>query len=189
MTREQAKQNLIGFGISEPTDEQISNYLNQIGAETKKQREIAESYKADAEKAVELQAELDRINEQNLTDIQKANKATEVATTRVAELEKQIKSMQTKKNLAEIGITGEIAEKLINADGVIDFATLGQIISDREKAAAELKEKALLDNTPNPNGGASGKNEKSTAERIAAKFIGGQKQENNILSHYINGGN
>ena len=35
MTREQAKQNLIGFGIAEPTDEQITNYLNQIGAETK----------------------------------------------------------------------------------------------------------------------------------------------------------
>ena len=35
MTREQAKQNLIGIGIAEPTDEQITNYLNQIGAETK----------------------------------------------------------------------------------------------------------------------------------------------------------
>ena len=36
MTREQAKQNLISIGISEPTDEQVSNYLNQLNGETKK---------------------------------------------------------------------------------------------------------------------------------------------------------
>lgn len=33
MNREQARQNLIGFGVEEPSDEQISNYLNQIGGE------------------------------------------------------------------------------------------------------------------------------------------------------------
>ena len=30
MTREQAKQNLIAIGVAEPTDEQVSNYLNQV---------------------------------------------------------------------------------------------------------------------------------------------------------------
>lgn len=28
MTREQAKQNLISIGVEEPTEDQISNYLN-----------------------------------------------------------------------------------------------------------------------------------------------------------------
>lgn len=189
MTREQAKQNLIGFGVSEPTDEQISSYLNQIGAETKSYKDKLATAGDKDTRIAELEKELEKINNQNMSDVEIANAERDKALSSVEELKKQIKSMQTKTSLAEIGITGEIAEKLINADGVIDFATLGQIISDREKAAAELKEKALLDNTPNPNGGASGKNEKSTAERIAAKFIGGQKQENNILSHYVNGGN
>ena len=30
MTREQAKKNLIALGIAEPTEDQVSNYLNQF---------------------------------------------------------------------------------------------------------------------------------------------------------------
>ena len=51
MTREQAKQNLISIGISEPTDEQVSNYLNQLNGETKKEKDKAAEYKAKADKA------------------------------------------------------------------------------------------------------------------------------------------
>lgn len=156
MTREQAKKNLIAFGIEEPSEEQVTNYLNQIGAETKKEKDRADGYKANADKAAELQVELDRINEQNLSDIEKANKATETANNRVAELEKQVKSMQTKASLAELGIIGEQAEKLINTDGAVDFAVLGQIISDRETRAAAKKESDLLDSTKNPGGSAGG---------------------------------
>lgn len=189
MTREQAKKNLIAFGIEEPSEEQISNYLNQIGAETKKEKDRADGYKANADRAEELQAELDRINEQNLSDIEKANKATETANNRVAELEKQMKSMQTKASLAELGIVGEQAENLINADGAVDFAVLGQIISDRETKAAAKKEEDLLDKTHNPGGGAGGGNNetKSTAEKIVEKMFSGQKQNNDILSHYVGG--
>ena len=39
MTREQAKQKLISFGVAEPTDEQISDLLNSINAETKKEKD------------------------------------------------------------------------------------------------------------------------------------------------------
>lgn len=156
MTREQAKKNLIAFGIEEPSEEQISNYLNQIGAETKKEKDRADGYKANADKAAELQAELDRINEQNLSDIEKANKATETANNRVAELEKQVKSMQTRAKLAEKGIVGEQADKLFLEDGSIDFDTLGQIISDREAAAATAKEKEIANNSTNPGGGSAG---------------------------------
>ena len=30
MTREEAKQNLVALGIEEPTDAQVTNYLNQF---------------------------------------------------------------------------------------------------------------------------------------------------------------
>lgn len=164
MTREQAKKNLIAFGIDEPTEEQVTNYLNQIGAETKKEKDRADGYKANADKAAELQAELDRINEQNLSDIEKANKATETANNRVAELEKQVKSMQLRTGLAEQGIVGEQADKLIESlsGGSFDTALLGQIISDREKAAIAKQEKDDLNNTKNPDGGngGSGKDDK-----------------------------
>ena len=42
MTREQAKQNLIAIGVAEPTDEQVSNYLNQVNGETKKEKDKAD---------------------------------------------------------------------------------------------------------------------------------------------------
>lgn len=42
MSREQAKKNLISFGIEEPSEEQITNYLNQVNGETQKEKEKAE---------------------------------------------------------------------------------------------------------------------------------------------------
>ena len=60
----------------EATDEQITNLLNQNNSEVARERGKADKYKSDAQKTAELQAELDRLNEQNLSDIEKANKAT-----------------------------------------------------------------------------------------------------------------
>lgn len=189
MTREQAKKKLIALGNAEPTEEQITDFLNTIGAETKKEKERADSYKEKADKVDELQTQLDDLNSQNLSDIEKANKATETANNRVAELEKQVKTMQTRAKLAEKGIVGEQADKLFAEDGSVDFDILGQIISDREKAAATAKEQEIASNATNPGGGsAGGDNEtKSTAEKIAEKMFSGKKQNNDVLSHYVGG--
>ena len=73
MTREQAKQNLILIGVAEPTDEQVSNYLNQVNGETKKEKDRADGYKAKADKADELQTQLDEIEAGNLTEVEKVN--------------------------------------------------------------------------------------------------------------------
>lgn len=173
----------------EATDEQISAILNQTHEELNKEKKKAESLKGDAKRATELQAELDRINEEKLSDIDKANKATETANNRVAELEKQMKQMQIKTQLAEKGIVGEQAEKLFNADGELDFDVLGQIITDRENAAATAKEQEIAKNAPNPGGGTpEGQNNKTDAEKIAEKLAANNKQnaDNDILSHYIN---
>ena len=37
MTREQAKQKLISYGNAEPTEEQITDFLNTLGSELKKE--------------------------------------------------------------------------------------------------------------------------------------------------------
>lgn len=131
------------------TEEQITNLLNQYNSDIKQKTEKA---KDDSEKVKELQAKLDALNEQNMTDIEKANTERDKALNSVADLQKQIKAMQTKTSLAELGIIGEQAEKLINADGVLDFATLGQIISDREKSAVSNFEKQNMKDTPGKNG-------------------------------------
>lgn len=68
MTREQAKQVLIGFGIEEPSEEQVTKYLDSVETETKKVKEKNASLKEKADKADSLQKELDDLKAQNMTD-------------------------------------------------------------------------------------------------------------------------
>ena len=168
MTREQAKQNLIGFGIAEPTDEAITNYLNQIGAETKSYKDKLASVGGKDDRIAELEKELEKLNKQNMTELELERAEKDKALSSVANLEKQIEQMITKTELAKLGITGEVADTLVSGNGKLDFATLGQIISDREKNAVSEYEKKALENTPNPSG-SRGKEEpqKTQAEQIA----------------------
>ena len=171
MTREQAKQNLIGFGIAEPNDEQITNYLNQIGAETKSYKDKLASVGGKDDRIAELEKELEKLNKQNMTELELERAEKDKALSSVANLEKQIEQMITKTELAKLGITGEVADTLVSGNGKLDFATLGQIISDREKNAVSEYEKKALENTPNPSGN-KGKDEpqKTEAERIAERL-------------------
>lgn len=157
MTREQAKQNLIGFGIAEPTEEQITNYLNQIGAETKKEKDRADGYKAKADQSDEYKRQLDELQSQGLSDAEKAAKDLQAAKDRIAELEKnQMLADRKSAAVEKFKVTAEQAGKIVKDDGTFDFDVLGQIIADKETAAAAAKEKELLDGTPNPGGGAGG---------------------------------
>jgi hypothetical protein len=172
MTRQQAKENLIAIGIAEPTEEQVTNYLNQMGAETKREKDRADKYKADADLKAELQKQLDDLNNQNLSDIEKANKDTQDALNKVAELEKKLLRTEQLGKLAEKGIIGETAEKLLSEDGVLDFEVLGQIISEREKAAATAKEQEIANKQTNPGGGsASNSSNETQADVENAKSI------------------
>lgn len=191
MTRADAKQKLISYGIAEPTEEQITDLLNSINAETQKEKQRADGYKADADKAAELQAELDRINAEKMTDAEKQAKDLEKANNRIAELEKAQQLITQRNSVAEkFNVTAEQAKQIVKDDGSFDYDVLGQIISDKEKAAATAKEQEIAGKAGNPNGASGGgADNKSTAENIATKLFGGQKQENNILKHYVNGGN
>lgn len=157
MTREQAKKFLSDtLGIEDPTEEQVTSYLNSVNSESKKEKDRADRYKLDADKAAQLQKQLDDIANQNLSEVEKANKATEDALSQVAALQKRIERSEQLKALAEKGITGENAEKLISEDGKLDFEVLGQIISQKESEARAAKEKEIADNQGNPGGGTAG---------------------------------
>lgn len=193
MTREQAKQNLIGFGIEEPTSEQITNYLNQIGSETQAYKEKLNATKTDKETIAQLQAQLDEINAQNMTDIEKANADKQKALDTVAELTQKVATMELKNKFAEKGITGETADKLLASlgGGNIDVDVLGQIISDRESAAAIKKEQEIAGQTTNPNGGKQKEvgSEKTEAENLATgigkSLAEAAKTSNDIVSAYL----
>ncbi len=173
MTREQAKALLVSLGIETPSEEQITNYLNSVNKEIKTEKDRADKFKAEADKVATLQAQLDEINSKGLSDVEKANKATEAALSKVAELEKNIKTMQTQKQLAELGIVGESADKFFDSEGNVDFSVLGQILSDTKKNAATEKERELAGNAGNPGGQGgsnSGGEEKSEGAIYAERF-------------------
>lgn len=157
MTREQAKQKLISFGNAEPTEEQITEFLNTVGAETKKEKERADALKVKADKADELQEELDKLNNQNLSDLDKVTKDLEKANQKVADLEKA-KAIADQRNsvVEKFKVTSEQAKQIVKDDGSLDYDVLGQIISDKETAAATAKEQEIANNAGNPGGGSGG---------------------------------
>ena len=140
------------WGIEEPTDEQITDYLNRVQKEVKTAEDKANRYKADADKVKDLEKQIEELNSANLTDIEKANKATEDAMNKVADLEKTVKKMEQLKALADVGIVGEDAEGLFGEDGSLNIEKLGQIIGAREKSAVDVYKKQALDDTPSPDG-------------------------------------
>ena len=151
MKREEVRELLKSWGIEEPTDEQITDYLNRMQNEVKKAEDTAKRYKADADKVKDLEKQIEELNSANLTDIEKANKATEDAMNKVADLEKTVKQMKQLKALAEINIVGEDAEGLFGEDGSLNIEKLGEIIGAREKAAVDVYKKEALDSTPAPD--------------------------------------
>lgn len=190
MTREQAKQNLIAIGVAEPTDEQVINYLNQVNGETKKEKDKADQYKAKADNADELQKKLDELEAGNLSEVEQANKNLEKANARIAELEKaQAIANQRASAASKFNVTAEQAAQIVKDDGSFDYDVLGKIISEKETAAAQAKEQEIANNSTNPGGGTAGKDNenKTTAEKLVEKLYGGQKQNNDILSHYLGG--
>ena len=151
MTRAEVKELMKSWGIEEPTDEQITDYLNRMQKEVKTAEDKANRYKADADKVKDLEKQIEELNNANLTDIEKANKATEDAMNKVADLEKTVKQMKQLKALAEVGIVGEDAEGLFGEDGSLNIEKLGEIIGAREKAAVDVYKKEALDSTPAPD--------------------------------------
>ena len=180
------REELIAMGISEENADKI---MADYGSTVQKANAKAEQYKAKADKADELQSQLDELNSQNMTEVEKATKALESANQKIAELEKRDAIRTQRANAMEkFGLTAEQASKVVTDDGATDYEVLGQIFADSKKSAIAEYEKQKLNGTPNPGGSAGGSGEeKTTAEKLVEKFYGGQKQENNILSHYIGG--
>lgn len=189
MTREQAKQVLIGFGIEEPSEEQVTKYLDSVESETKKVKEKAD-------KADDLQKELDDLKAQNMTDAerQEAERQKEKVENekRISDLEKALAESNRKALSSEItsafanaGLSAETYASAIKAfssmpadkseDVMKEVNTFVDGISEANKAALDNAksewEKSVLDNTPNPGGGNSYKGQKKDDnDSPAAKY-------------------
>ena len=90
--------------------------------------------------------------------------------------------------MEKFGLTAEQASKVVTDDGATDYEVLGQIFADSKKTAIAEYEKQKLDDTPNPGGSTGGSGEEKTnAEKLVEKYYSVQKQNNDVLSHYVGG--
>nr|DAG34880.1 MAG TPA: hypothetical protein [Caudoviricetes sp.] len=191
MTREQAKQNLIAIGVADPTDEQVSNYLNQVNGETKKEKDRADGYKAKADTADGLQKQLDELQAGNLTELEKANKALDTANQQIAELQKNnaIRDLR-EKAMTDFKVTAEQAKAIVKEDGSFDTAELGKIMSEKETAAAQAKEQEIAKGSTNPGGGTAGGDKgkteaEKTAESIGKTLAGTNQAAKSVVDSYL----
>nr|DAE32029.1 MAG TPA: Major head protein [virus sp. ctReX5] len=170
------------------TDEQITNLLNKSGEEMAREKEKANQYKAKADKADELQTQLDELQAGNMTELEKANKALETANQQIAKLQKDKVVRDLRESaMSDFGITAEQAKTVVKEDGSFDTTSLGKIISDMKANAIAEYEKNALNNTPNPNNG--GKNDEpdskpadvANAEQISFGTVASTESQNSYV--------
>lgn len=180
MTRAECKQKLIDLGIAEPTEENITTYLDSITDETKKEKDRADKLKEQADKSTELQKQLDEINEKGLSETEKANKALEEANKKITELTSNTFKSEAKAILSKAGledadvdilIPGMVAglEKVedVQARANAYVSAIGKV---RENAVKE-KEKKDLDGTGTPGGNPGGDDKKTEAAKYAEDLV------------------
>ena len=156
MTREEAKQNLIVLGIAEPTDEQVTSYLNQFHNQPKPNPTPAPTPTPTPAPAPMPQP--------NPTPEPTPGSGEDIETLKnqIEELRRENVKKDIRAYAAEKGLTGEQAEKVLagfkddleSAKAAID--SMSEIISARETSAAQAKEKEILDKSTNPGGSSGG---------------------------------
>ena len=188
MTREEAKQNLIALGIAEPTDEQVTGYLNQFHNQQKPNPTPAPTPTPTPAPASTPQP--------NPTPEPTPGSGEDIETLKnqIEELRRENVKKDIRAYAAEKGLTGEQAEKVLagfkddleSAKAAID--SMSEIISARETSAAQAKEKEILDNSTNPGGGSGGsgggKDDKPDDVKNAEQITFGNKAANQSEKDY-----
>lgn len=199
MTREQAKTKLVSFGIAEPTEEQITSLLNSVMDETKSERDKADKFKTDAEKALELQKQIDEFQNKGLSEVEQMKKQLEAIATENECLKKQNIASEVKAILNSSGLTETEYGAFLDGFVAGDIETSKQranafveTISNREKAINTKVREELMDETKGLGGkGGQGGEEKSEAvkmaEQMATNSSGSLKTAQASLDYYSGG--
>lgn len=181
MTREEARQNLVALGIEEPSEAQVTNYLNQFHSNRPNPQPTPQPTPAPQPNPTPEQ-----------TPNPEPDENTRALQERIEQLERENVQKDIRAYAAEKGLTGEQAESVLAgfqtdleaAKKAID--SIAQIISDKETAAATAKEQELLKGTPNPGGGTGGNsgNEKPEDVKNAESISFGSKADEQSTKDY-----
>lgn len=181
------REDLLAMGISE---ENIEKIMADYGSATQKANADLAALKEKAGKVDELQKKVDELEAGNLSEIEKANKALDAANKTIAEMQKSNAIRDQRESaMTNFKITADQAKKIVNDDGSLDYTELGKIMSEKETAAAQAKEKEIAGNQANPNGGSAGGDAKTdaekTAESIGKTLSGSNKAAESIVESYL----
>ena len=189
MTRAEAREFLVNLGVTEPTEAQITVYLNSVNANRQQPApQPNPQNNAELERLRGIEQQYQTLLDQNngvgdqIAELnQKLNKRVAVSI-----LEKSGFVEDDYKDFLDSLIGGTEEETTKRAEALAKAMT-GKLDSQKsslEKQFEEEKKKW----TPDPNGVGGGTEDKRTqAEKIASNLFGNKKQENNILSHYVGG--
>lgn len=197
VSREQAKTQLQAVGVENPTEEQITAYLNNVNAEAIKEKAKADQLKEKAGKADELQTQLDTLQNQNLTDSEKLQKQIEALQQQNADLTANNFKSEAKAILSKAGITDDAIDSLLpgmvaGLDNVEDVQTRANAyvtaMNKFRDDAIAAHDKEVLDGTQTPGAGGSGGDDKTEdvkmAEDIAKSFDNGSKEASEVFKNY-----
>lgn len=186
------REDLTALGL---TDEQIEKIIAENSKDIQNANKNADKYKTELESlkesaanAEELQKKIEEIEQSKMTETEKIAKELEKANQRVADLEKlgAIRD-QREAAITKFHVTAEQAKQIVKDDGTVDYDILGQIISEKESAAALAKEQEIAKAASNPGGqnGSDNNGNNSVAKdmAIAAAKRAGTANES-ILEHY-----
>lgn len=147
MTREEARLNLVALGIEEPTDAQVTNYLNQFHSNRNPNPTPAPQPTPSPNPAPN--PEPTPANDEELANMRR----------QIEELQRENARKDILAYAVSKGLTGEQVQKVLNAfvDNV-DAAksaidSIGQIISENRESAARAKEQEIAGQAGNPGGG------------------------------------
>lgn len=200
MSREQAKQVLITFGIEEPTDDQITNYLNSVNGEVQKEKARSQTDKAELDRLKAIEEEYQKTKDANLTAEQKLQAALDAAELTKKEFAKKTNLLEVEKLLIGAGLTKEDYAEYIdllvsdNAETSTKLANGLVTTLTKQKEATEKKVKAdLLNGTPPPDGDNGGNNTpKTEAEKVVENIVNTRAEANKTTQsalNYYTGGN
>lgn len=181
MTREEARQNLVALGIEDPSEAQVTNYLNQFHSNRPNPQPTPQPTPAPQPNQTP-----------EPTPNPEPDDNTRALQERIEQLERENVQKDIRAYAAEKGLTGEQAESVLAgfqtdleaAKKAID--SIAQIISDKETAAATAKEQELLKGTPNPGGGTGGDpgNDKPEDVKNAESISFGNKADEQSTKDY-----
>lgn len=191
MTREAAKKKLVDLGIAEPTEQQVTDYLDSIFGEVQKEKDRNATLKEKADRADELQRQLDEIEQQNMSELEKEKKRADAAEALAAQRAAALTTAKVTSVFAAAGLTGDVYAGMIKAlsgmdeeEAVNSATSFVNGISENKRTELEAAKSAWeaekLKDTPNPGTGSGAEPPKGGEEEsAAAKFAKQYSSEKN----------